>query len=456
MQIHTIRTPGLGDSTYLLVHDGVGVIVDPQRDIERFLHAARAADAEIRLVLETHVHNDYVSGGRALAAEVGARLLLPAAAGVAFEHGPAFHLEDLPLEAGLLIRPIHTPGHTPEHVSYLVLLDGQAVALFSGGSLLVGSAGRSDLLGSARARQLARLQFGSVQRLARFPDEIGLFPTHGAGSFCTSAAAGETTSTIGAEKRSNPVLAYQEAEDFADGQLSSLQPYPRYYAQMASLNILGAPRLPEQSVRELSPAEVAALEPATWVVDARPRQNFAAAHIPGSLGIELEDDFATWIGWLLPFDARLVLVLDADQDVQEARVQLGRIGFENVVGFVRGLDAWRAEERPLAHFPSVDRLTFADAIRRGRAGLLLDVRSPAEWAAGHLTGAVHRYLPDLVDGMPAEIAPGAEVWVACASGYRASIAAGLLERAGARPVVLSPGGVPDVLAALEPGGVAAA
>src|SRR6266508_6590652 len=153
MDIRTIRTPGLGDATYVLTHRGLAIVVDPQRDIDRFLIAAGEAGAEIQFVLETHVHNDYVSGGHALAAETGSQLLLPAGAGVAFRHTPAFHLEDIAGDGGLVIRPIHTPGHTPEHVSYLVLLDGQPVALFSGGSLLVGSAGRSDLLGQERARQ---------------------------------------------------------------------------------------------------------------------------------------------------------------------------------------------------------------------------------------------------------------------------------------------------------------
>src|SRR5687768_8944044 len=214
MEIRSIRTPGLGDATYLLSHRGLGVVVDPQRDIDRFLAAAGELEVRVRYVLETHVHNDYVSGGRELAQETGSELVLPAGSGVAFAFTPAFHQEELGGEAGLTIRPIHTPGHTPEHVSYLVLIDGKPAALFSGGSLLVGSAGRPDLLGRPRARQLAVLQYGSVSRLARLPDEVGLFPTHGEGSFCTASGAGRSTSTIGEEKRSNPVLAYPDAEAF--------------------------------------------------------------------------------------------------------------------------------------------------------------------------------------------------------------------------------------------------
>ena len=449
MHISTLRTPGLGDTTYLLSHAGVAIVVDPQRDVERFLEAAHEAGAEIRFVLETHVHNDYVSGGRILAGEAGARLLLPAGAGVAFEHVPAFHLEDVPADAGLVIRPIHTPGHTPEHVSYLVLLEGRPVAVFSGGSLLVGSAGRSDLLGEPRARQLARLQYGSVHRLAQLPDGVGLFPTHGEGSFCAASGAGRTSSTIGEEKRSNPVLAHQDADAFADAQLANLQPYPRYYAHMAPINVLGPRPLPKVEIPELSSTEAAALDSQTWLVDARPRAAFAAGHIPGALGIELADDFATWVGWLLPFDAPVILVLEPDQSVTEVRTQLARIGFERVLGVVRGVGAWRAEGRPLASFRTVDAGAFAKAVQHGQAAQVLDVRSPAEWQAGHLLGSVHHYLPDLAAAIPEEITADRDVWVACASGYRASIAAGLLERAGYRPVVLLGGGIGDVLAALS-------
>ena len=449
MEIRGIRTPGLGDTTYVLSHHGVGLVVDPQRDVDRFLAAARDMGAEIRHVLETHVHNDYVSGGRLLAGEAGARLVLPAGAGVAFDHVPAFHLEDLPGEAGLTVRPLHTPGHTPEHLSYLVLVDGRPVALFSGGSLLVGAAGRTDLLGQARARQLAILQYGSLRRLARLPDDVGLFPTHGEGSFCTTSGAGHTTSTIGQEKRDNPVFAYPDGRRFAEGQLAGLQPYPRYYAHVAPINILGPRPFPQLRVPELTPADVLAIGEHVQIVDARPLEAFAAGHIPGALGVELGEPFGTWVGWLLPFNAPLVLVLEPDQDVAEAVVQLGRIGFDDVRGVLRGLAAWQEGGQPTSSYQAVDVPAFADAVASGRASQVLDVRSPAEWEAGHLPGSVHRYVPDLAAGVPPELSRDDEVWVACGSGYRATIAAGLLLREGFRPVVLSRGGVPDVLRRLE-------
>ena len=445
MEIKSIRTPGLGDATYLLSHNGLGVVVDPQRDIDRFLIAAQDMGVRLRYVLETHVHNDYVSGGRELARETGADLVLPAGSGVAFAFVPAFHQEELGGEQGLTIRPVHTPGHTPEHVSYLVLIDGRPVALFSGGSLLVGSAGRPDLLGQARARQLATLQYGSVNRLAQLPDEVGLFPTHGEGSFCTASGAGRSTSTIGEEKRSNPVLAYPDAEAFVEEQLAGLGPYPKYYPNMAPINTLGPTPLPTRTVPELTPIAVADRAPDVWVVDARPPASFAAGHIPGAIGVGLADDFGTWVGWIMPFNAPLMLVLDPDQDLEVAVVQLGRIGYDRVLGVLRGLDAWRAEGRPVDSFETVDVERFAAAIRSNEARQVLDVRTPAEWEAGHIAGTVHRYAPDLADGVPTGLTTDEKVWLACASGYRSSIAAGLLERAGFRPVVLSRQGVPDVL-----------
>ena len=229
MQIIPFRTPGLGDQTYLLEHEGKGVLVDPQRDIDRFLDAAREHRVQLRFVLETHMHNDYVSGGEQAAHRSGAELILPAASAAAYRHTPAFHLEDLQGDDGLTIRPIHTPGHTPEHTSYLVLIDGKEVALFSGGSLLVGSAGRPDLLGPERADTLARLQYISINRLAGLPGDVELLPTHGEGSFCTATGAGKYTSTIRDEVESNPLLALATPDELSEAMLRSPMPIPGFY-----------------------------------------------------------------------------------------------------------------------------------------------------------------------------------------------------------------------------------
>lgn len=449
MEIQAIRTPGLGDATYILAHAGLAVVVDPQRDVDRFLSAAKGLGAQIGYVLETHLHNDYVSGGRDLASTAGAQLVLPAGAGVAFDHLPGFHQEDLATDVGFTIRPLHTPGHTPEHLSYLILFDDKPYALFSGGSLLVSSAGRTDMLGHDRAGQLAKLQYGSLQRLTRLPDEVGLFPTHGEGSFCTASGAGRTTSTIGLEKEQNPVLHYPDVEAFVTGQLAGLQPFPSYYPHMAPINTSGPKPIPSGGPADLTPADLANRGQQVYLVDARPRAAFAAGHVAGSLGVELSDQFGTWVGWLLPFNAEIAIVLDPDQDIEEAVVQLARIGFDRVHGVFRHTDAWRAEGRPLVSYPTVGVPEYVHAVHAPGNRQLLDVRAPAEWEAGHLPGSLHCYLPDLAAGVPTSLRPNAPVWVACGTGRRASIAAGLLEHHGFQPVVLSQGGVPDVLKQLH-------
>ena len=445
MDITTFRTDGLGDSTYLLTHDGGGAVIDPQRDVERFERAVLEAGVDLTHVLETHIHNDYVSGGRDLARRTGARLVLPAAAGVAFDHLPAFHQEDLP-GGPVVIRPLHTPGHTPEHMSYVILIEGEVVAVFSGGSLLVGSAGRTDLLGDDRAGQLARLQYMSVHRLAGLPDGTGLYPTHGEGSFCTASGAGRSVSTIGRELRTNPVLAYPDADAFAAGQLAGLQPFPAYYAHMGPINLMGPEPLTVPDLDALDPAD---LPDDARLVDIRPRAAFAAGHIPGSLGLEMSDQVAVWAGWLLPFDSPVVLVAERGQNVEEAARQFGRIGFDNVLGVIYGVSGWMEAGGSLASFETRTTADLATALAAGEDLQVLDVRSPGEWEAGHIEGAAFRYAPYLKDNLPAGLDSSREVWVTCGSGYRAFVGSAYLEAAGLRIVVVTPGGVPDVLEKLS-------
>lgn len=440
MEIISFRTPGLGDQSHLLTHEGHGVLVDPQRDVDRFTAKAAELDVELRFVLETHLHNDYLSGGEQVALRTGAQLVLPAAAAAAYPHTPAFHLEDIPGERGLSIRPIHTPGHTPEHTSYLVLLDGEPVAVFSGGSLLVSSAGRPDLLGPERARTLARLQHGSLHRLAGLPGGVKLLPTHGEGSFCTSTGAGRYTSTIAEEAAGNPLLAIDDVETFADELLAAPLPIPAFYRYMGPANTLGVPPMPPLAVPALTVEDLADQPDGTRVVDIRPRSRQAGGLLRGSIGIELDIDFGSWAGWLLPYRAPLVLVADPGQDVAEAVTQLAQIGVDTVRGVI--VDPGPAADQT---FELLDLAAFA--ARAARPGAqLLDVRMPGEHAAAALPGAIHRFLPDLVtDGIPAELDVSRPVLVACGSGRRASIAVGLLLAAGHRPVVLNDAGVADLL-----------
>ncbi|HEX2369445.1 MAG TPA: rhodanese-like domain-containing protein [Acidimicrobiia bacterium] len=445
MEVVAIRTPSLGDTSYLVHHGGVGVAIDVQRDIGRVTDALERTGVTLVAVLETHVHNDYISGAPELARLTGADLVLPAGAGVAYPNRPAFHMEDIDAGGRMTLRPLHTPGHTLEHTSYLVLLDEDPVIVFTGGSLLVGSAGRTDLLGDRYARSLARLQHGSLQRLAQLPDAVAVRPTHGGGSFCTASNVGGVQSTIGEERAGNPLLSISDPEAFADRQLSGHMPYPTYYAHMGHINRDGPPAFEDDEPPELSPEAVEELMASVGVVDGRPQTNFAAGHIAGSIGVELGDRFAPWVGWLVPFGTPLVLVLDPGQDGAAVYSDLARIGY-GVAGVLRGVDGWADAGLPLESHETapVDRL--AEALEDGAQ--VVDVRDPAEWESEHLPGSIHRYVPDLINDL-ADLDRSRPVWVVCATGFRASIAAGLLLREGLEPIVVNGGGVSETLALLR-------
>ncbi len=444
MDVETIRTAGLGDSTYVLSFDGVGLVVDPQRDIDRFEKVIDALEVDVRWVLDTHLHNDYVSGAKDIAAKLGAELVIPGGAAPAYRHRPAFHMEDID-GPGFTIRPIHTPGHTPEHMSYVVVVDGVEQAVFSGGSLLVGSAGRSDLLGMQRAESLARLQYISVNRLASLPDSTALYPTHGAGSFCTASITTKGASSIGAEKKTNPSLAHRDADSFVSSHLSGLVPFPAYYQHMGPANLAGlppsdeTPRPPVLNEEQFKP-----ISSQVTVIDARPKKEFAAGHIPGSLGVELRDDFGVWVGWVAEFNSKLVLVVDPDQNLDEAIRQLARIGFDQVAGVVTNLSVWNMK---LASHQIVDLAEFVSMVKSGPQ--MLDVRAPSEWDSGVIDESVLDYAPDVASRPPSGLDADQPVLIACGTGYRASVAASFLHRYGYKPVVLADAGVPEVLAALN-------
>ncbi len=434
MHIDVDRTASLGDSSYLLTHDGHGVVVDPQLHLAPLLDLIEKSGATVTHVLDTHVHNDYLSGAKALAAQLDADLVLPAGAGTRFTFVPAFHSEPLAAGQNLSILPLHTPGHTPEHTSYLIGPPGEPGALFSGGSLLLGAAGRTDLLGSELAESLARLQYGSVRRLAGLPHDTGLYPTHGAGSFCAAGTSATGNTTIGAEIASNPVLAYADEDSFVQGQLANLLPYPDYYPAMAPINRIG-----REAIVDPSPAVVdgpSLLELRTQgveIIDGRSRHHYAQGHVRDSLNIELSDSFAPWVGWLVPFGTPIALVLDVAQSAVAASLELARIGYQVT-----------AVAYDLAGIELVTNKTAGPAELSEAIGTknVIDVRDPQEHRSSRVKGIVHRYVPDLRHDLALE--PG-EVWLTCASGFRASVAAGLVERQGFRPVVVASGGIPELL-----------
>ncbi|HEX6230213.1 MAG TPA: MBL fold metallo-hydrolase [Actinomycetota bacterium] len=447
MELDLFVTPGLGDNSYVLSSGDEAIAVDPQRDVARFLEAARSRRARIRYAIETHVHNDYVSGAAELREAAGAEIVGPARARFAFPFRPVDDGEELPV-GDLRLVALATSGHTPEHMSYVLHRGDGPVALFSGGSLIVGSAGRTDLLGPEQAEELARAQFRTMRRLAELPNGVALLPTHGAGSFCaTSPPGGERTSSLGAERASNPALADVDEETFVRQQLSGLMAFPDYYVHMAPINRAGPrvygrvplpPPLPAERVASL-------LSEGACLVDAREGSAFAAGHVPGSLNVPLEASFGSYVGWLVPFGSPVVLLLPGRGALEEAATQLFRIGYERLEGHLDGgVHAWRAEGRGLASYPTLEVEDLLGELDRGEAGDVVDVRQRTEWDEGHLDGSRHVFvgdLPDRLDGFDRTV----RTTIVCASGHRSSMAASLLAREGVPVRLVARAGVPRAL-----------
>jgi hydroxyacylglutathione hydrolase len=438
IEIVGIDTPALGDRSYLATDGRVALVVDPQRDIDRVLAASASRGVVITHVFETHIHNDYVSGGLALARETGAAYHVNRADDVAFSRVPVGDGDAIAVGDAMRVTVIATPGHTFTHLSYALAdaATGQAAAVFTGGSLLYGSTGRPDLLGPAHETALAAAQHASARRLAAgLPDSTPVCPTHGFGSFCSATQAEGSASTIGQEKRVNPVLILDE-DEYARTLLAGLDAYPAYYAHMGPANAAGPAALQLSPPARADAAGVTArIAAGEWVADLRSRRAFAAGHVSGSLSFEYGSDFTNYLGWLIPWGTPLTLLGDTAAQVAAAQRDLTRIGIEKLAGAAAGtLQDW-AGGQPLASFPVA---SFADlAAQRGRPVVVLDVRRALEWADGHLAGALHIPLHEL-GARIAEVPPG-EIWVHCLSGYRAVIAASLLQAAGREVVAVDDG-----------------
>jgi hydroxyacylglutathione hydrolase len=449
-EIQVFPTAALGDTTYLLTIGSDAALVDPQRDAWRFLAAAESQGLTVRYVLETHVHNDYVSGALEVRAATGAQVVAPAKGAYRFPHLAMAEGDELEL-GGVVLRAMDTPGHTPEHLAYLVAESGRPVAVFTGGSLLLGSAGRTDLLGDPSTEQLTRAQFHSLRRLADLPDATLVLPTHGAGSFCAATVAQkQPPSTIGRQRRDNPAMLAPDEDSFVRQQLRGLPRYPSYYRHMAPANRAGPAVLGGlPNLQALSAADVDRLaRSGAWILDTRDRWSFAAAHLPGSINVELDDTFASFVGWVVPFAAPIVLVVPEDDASQahQARTQLLRIGYDQVDGYLDGgVEAWRSTGRPTRSYPVAD----IDDLRRADASdappLVLDVRQPGEWAQGVMPGSLRLFIGDLpaaIDQLPKD----REIWTICRGGHRAAIAASLLDLTGRQVRLVAHEGVERWLA----------
>jgi hydroxyacylglutathione hydrolase len=438
-RIWPLPCEGLGNSSYLAeVASGLALAVDPGRDPHPYLGLAAAHGLRVGFTADTHVHADFVSGGRELAAG-GARLLAPAGSGLSFPHEELRDGQEVDL-GGLTLRPLATPGHTPEHLSYLLLDGTRPVAVFTGGALIVGGVARTDLADPARAEDWTRVAYRSAQALLALPDGLAAYPTHGPGSFCSAGEAGEHVTTIGRERAGNPLLAGVGEEVFTRQVLERLGSYPAYFTRMPAVNRRGAPRLGtvRPVLAALTAAHVAELAAAgATIVDARPIAAFAAAHIPGAVSNELRPAFATWLGWLASPDRPLIAVLDPGQDRGELVEAALLVGYDNLAGELDGgMDAWRAAGLPIARIPLLD--PAADHMPNGCR--VLDVRQHGEWAAGHLPGAVHAELGTLANPAAAAGLGGGPLAVMCGHGERAMTGASLLATAGVPGVSVLRGG----------------
>ncbi|MER7537638.1 MBL fold metallo-hydrolase [Streptomyces sp. NPDC097704] len=431
---------GLGNSAYLVdLGDGRALAVDAGRDLRALHTAARQRGLTVAYAADTHLHADFLSGALQLRHDHGAAVLASAAGHRAFDHQGLADGDEVDL-GGLALRALATPGHTDEHLSFLLLDGDRELGVFTGGSLIVNSAARTDLLGPDRTEELARAQYHSLRRLTELPDGTAVWPTHGAGSFCSAPPGKERTSTIGAQKRANPLLAAPDEDTFVRRLTAGLGTYPAYFDRLAEANrrgpavLTGSPLLPE-----LSAEQVRALTAAGGrVVDARPAVEYAAGHIPGSLSIALRDQFATWLGWLLPDTAPLVFVTGEGQDPGEIVWQAYKIGYERLAGrLAGGMPAWLADGNEQAT------TAFVSAERAGGRPYV-DVRQESEFTAGHVPGALHVELGAL-DRAAADAPNGAVV--ACRHGERAMTGAGLLERAGHTGIAVLDGGPADYAAA---------
>jgi hydroxyacylglutathione hydrolase len=430
VEIATIKTPSLGDRSYLATDGTVALVVDPQRDIDRVLALTASRGIAVTHVFETHIHNDYLTGGLALARATGAAYHVNAADEVAFDRVPVADGDEVNVGASMRVRVMATPGHTFTHLAYALqdTASGEVVAVFTGGSLLHGSTGRPDLLGAEHAPALAAAQHASARRLAAtLPGLAAVYPTHGFGSFCAASLPVSDGSTIGEERRVNPALTLDE-DSYVTGLLAGLDDYPAYYARMAPANAAGpaAPSLTQPTAS--SAAEISRrISAGEWVVDLRDRRAFAAGHVPGSFSFEYGDSLVPNLGWLLPPGTPLTLIGDSPEQLADAQRDLARIGVDRIAGVTGPPHDWPGGPRPLSSYPVSDFARLA-AARRDRQIAVLDVRRRLEWSESHIESALHVPLHQLPARIP-DLPPG-PIWVHCQAGYRASIAASILHAAG--------------------------
>lgn len=437
---------GLGNSTYLLdLGDGRALIMDPERDLRQVRAEASSRGLSIAYAVETHLHADFISGVAELAEIERATVLAPEVGHRGFAHTGLTDGQSVDM-GRFTLQALHTPGHSPEHLSYLLLEDGDLAGIFTGGSLMVGTAGRTDLVSPDMTVPLARAQYRSLQRLMDFPDTTPVWPTHGAGSFCSAGGSGDRVTTIGAERATNPLLQVGGEDAFVDALLGTLGTFPEYFLRLGEINKRGPAVLHDQPrLAPLSAAAVATLiADGAQVIDARQPADYAAGHVPGSLSIPFRPVFATWLGWLATTAQPVVIVRSPEQDPTDIAVAAAKVGFDTLAGELEGgYPAWTqthpgtGEVALLEPGQMIERLQAGDAV--------LDIRQSGEYAAGHVPGAVNIELGYLADNLAA--VPAGPVIVMCGHGERAMGGASILATSGRTGIAVFNGGPADWAAA---------
>jgi hydroxyacylglutathione hydrolase len=449
MRVRQFVDEGLGNSTHLLISegDGVAALIDPLRDVDQYQEVARREGVRITHVFETHLHNDFLSGSRELAALTGARIVASADAGLEFDHQAIRDGEVLAL-GDVSITVLATPGHTPEHVSYLARDTShpeQPPVLFSGGTLLVGAVSRTDLLGHEHATGLANQLYHTLQdKILPLADDVIVRPTHGAGSFCTAAAAAESTTTIGRERRNNPFLALRGPEAFAESLLAKMPSYPTYFLNMRALNRRG-PRVLGDLPRlaPLSPQDVQAHHRSgEAVVDVRSVHDYARGHVPGVYHVELRPAFASWVGWVVPFGTPVILVTDTTEVHEYAVRQLIRIGYDDLPGYLDGgMAAWERAGLPIARSSVLTMREVRQQLERSEPLVVVDVRQAHEWAAGRIPQAELIEAGALPSADLQHLPHDRLIATHCGHGQRAATGLSVLEQRGYRNLAVITEGI---------------
>ena len=435
LDVVSIETPNLGDRSYVVGRGSSAIVIDPQRDIDRVQEVLDAKGWSASHVLETHFHNDYVSGGLELARVLDAEYVVPDGMETSFTARKVNDKDELESDTGL-IRVIHTPGHTPNHISFALNIGGVDQALFTGGSMLFGSVGRPDLLGPALTEPLARAQWASMRRIA---DDVTrsaqVFPTHGFGSFCSATATVGTASTVAEQMMTNPAFAVDE-DTFVAELIDGLDAFPAYYAHMGPANQAGAGPIDLSLPAIASPEDIAQrIARGEWVVDLRHRKVFANDHIKGALSFDAHGNAVTYLGWMIEWGTPITL-LGADVDeVQAMQRELVRIGIDRPAAFATGTPSeWTSAGAPLSSYPRVTHVDMAAALAADPELPMLDLRRRSETDDGFVRGAKLVPLHDLEKEKSQVVqwtqAQGKPVWIYCGSGFRASIGASVLEAAG--------------------------